>query len=217
MEQIGVEIQSLNYYDMYWSEKGNAEELDVLYKLVQYCVNGNIEEDSYYNYYYYDDTIQTTQVRKQVLRNIRVTYKLKNGNEVSRQYRIDLLAEESFWHELYAKTGFASAQFADILNMFGGSIWYMVLAAVGVVILVVGIINYFSTYMGSKNGNQSGLAGKVKYAQLLFDGSEILFEENNPEVPTNLSAIIPDGAVKLQLPVNLPQGCEVPVIEIFMK
>ena len=63
----------------------------------------------------------------------------------------------------------------------------------------------------------SGLAGKVKYAQLLFDGSEILFEENNPEVPTNLSAIIPDGAVKLQLPVNLPQGCEVPVIEIFMK
>ena len=123
--QIGVEIQSLNYYDMYWSEKGNAEELDVLYKLVQYCVNGNIEEDSYYNYYYYDDTIQTTQVRKQVLRNIRVTYKLKNGNEVSRQYRIDLLAEESFWHELYAKTGFASAQFADILNIHPADLEYV--------------------------------------------------------------------------------------------
>ena len=61
------------------------------------------------------------------------------------------------------------------------------------------------------------LAGKVKYAQLLFDGSEILFEENNPEVPTNLAAIIPEGAVKLQLPILLPQGCEVPVIEIFLK
>ena len=115
VERIGVAIQSLNYRNMYWSEEGNDEEVAVLYKLAEYCVNGNMEEES--NYYYYEDTIQTTEMRAQQIRNVKITYKLKNGNEVSRQYRIDLLAEEPFWDDLYAKTGFASAQFANILNM----------------------------------------------------------------------------------------------------
>ena len=124
VEQIAVGIQSLNYRNMYWSEEGSDEELAVLYALAEYCVNGNVEEHS--NYYYYEDSIQTTDIRAKEIRNVRVTYKLKNGQEVRRQYLIDLLANEPFWHDLYAKTGFASAQFTDILNMNPIEIEYIV-------------------------------------------------------------------------------------------
>ena len=123
VEQIGVAIQSLNYRNMYWSEEGSDEELAVLYALAEYCVNGNMEE--YPNYYYYEDTIQTTEVRAKEIRNVRITYKLKNGSTVSRQYRIDLLANEPFWHDLYGKTGFASAQYAGILNTHPAELEYV--------------------------------------------------------------------------------------------
>ena len=123
VEQIAVGIQSLNYRNIYWSEKGSDEELAVLYALAEHCVNGNMEEHS--NYYYYEDNIQTTEVRAKEIRNVRITYKLKNGSTVSRQYRIDLLANEPFWHDLYGKTGFALAQYAGILNTHPAELEYV--------------------------------------------------------------------------------------------
>ncbi|MBE6376822.1 MAG: alpha-L-fucosidase [Lentisphaerae bacterium] len=59
------------------------------------------------------------------------------------------------------------------------------------------------------------LAGKVSYAQMLHDGSEIRFTENlygnvnGPNVPA-------DGALRLALPVTSPENCPLPVIELFL-
>jgi len=57
-----------------------------------------------------------------------------------------------------------------------------------------------------------GLAGKVKYAQLLQDGSEILRREG----ALHLAATTPEGCLTLDLPVPPPPGIN-PVIELFLK
>ena len=62
----------------------------------------------------------------------------------------------------------------------------------------------------------AGLAGKIDYAQLLCDGSEILFKENL-DGNVNGPAVPPVGALRLTLPVSSPENCPVPVIELFMK
>ncbi len=61
-----------------------------------------------------------------------------------------------------------------------------------------------------------GLAGKVKYARLLNDGSEILMRERQTGVHNNLISQTPEGAVTLNLPVMAPPVL-VPVIELILK
>ena len=68
-----------------------------------------------------------------------------------------------------------------------------------------------------KHVHLPNLSGKVKYAQLLADGSEIRRREAANEVHSNLNSATPDNALTLELPVLLPQGTEVPVIELFLK
>ena len=59
------------------------------------------------------------------------------------------------------------------------------------------------------------LAGRVRYAQLLADGSEIRIREEKLD---NLNSRTPQGALTLELPTLLPeQGCEIPVIELILK
>ena len=63
-----------------------------------------------------------------------------------------------------------------------------------------------------------GLADKVKYAQLLCDGSEIKFRTSGSAVHTALNSMSPENALTLELPVVLPQSAgELPVIELFLK
>ena len=60
------------------------------------------------------------------------------------------------------------------------------------------------------------LAGKVEYAQLLCDGTEVVFTEtlygnvHGPKDPD-------EGALRLILPPNSPEGCPLPVVELFLK
>ena len=61
-----------------------------------------------------------------------------------------------------------------------------------------------------------GLAGKVQYAQLLNDASEIRFRETAGDVPSTVSAPQPSGTLTLDLPVRKPDVV-VPVIELFLK
>ncbi len=66
-----------------------------------------------------------------------------------------------------------------------------------------------------KHVNLAGLAGKLRYAQLLADGSEIRFRSGTGD---NLNSGTPGNAVTLELPVTLPeQGTLVPVIELVLK
>jgi alpha-L-fucosidase len=58
-----------------------------------------------------------------------------------------------------------------------------------------------------------GLAGKVTYAQLLNDASEIKMVEADPDVTSHLA---PTGALTLELPVQRPEVV-VPVIELFLR
>lgn len=60
------------------------------------------------------------------------------------------------------------------------------------------------------------MAGKVKYAQLLNDASEIKFRDEKAEVHLALNDQTPKGALTLELPVVKPP-VEVPVIELFLK
>ena len=63
-----------------------------------------------------------------------------------------------------------------------------------------------------------GFAGKVEYAQLLNDASEIRMMEADPNDP---SAGTQDGRSRelltLRIPVQKPIGVEIPVIELFLK
>lgn len=60
-------------------------------------------------------------------------------------------------------------------------------------------------------------AGKVEYAQLLHDGSEIRFREGNPGAVTqNTSMAEDEGTVMLELPFRRPDVM-VPVIELFLR
>ncbi len=61
-----------------------------------------------------------------------------------------------------------------------------------------------------------GLKGKVKYAQLLNDASEISFREAAADVHSNLNSRSPANAVTLNLPPRKP-NVTVPVIELFLK
>lgn len=62
------------------------------------------------------------------------------------------------------------------------------------------------------------LGGKIRYAQLLADGSEVRFRYCVEAALDNLNSTTPPGAVTLELPVNLPETAQqVPVIEIFLK
>jgi alpha-L-fucosidase len=59
-----------------------------------------------------------------------------------------------------------------------------------------------------------GLAGKVEYAQLLNDGSEIFFRDASTEAKHKSKT--PEGAVSLDIPTVRPE-VSVPVVEIFLK
>lgn len=62
-----------------------------------------------------------------------------------------------------------------------------------------------------------GLDGKVTYAQFLHDGSEIRFNEHNPDaVHGHMTTTIDKGDIALQIPVAKP-NVAVPVIELFLK
>ena len=66
-----------------------------------------------------------------------------------------------------------------------------------------------------KHVHLPGLYGKIAYAQLLHDGSEIKIV-SSPSAPSNVTAQSPAQAETLLLPVNKPD-VEVPVIELFLK
>jgi alpha-L-fucosidase len=69
-----------------------------------------------------------------------------------------------------------------------------------------------------KHIHLENLAGKVKYAQLLADGSEIKRREAGNAIHSALNSSSPASALTLELPVVLPSACaEVPVIELFLK
>ena len=59
------------------------------------------------------------------------------------------------------------------------------------------------------------MAGKIKYAQLLNDASEVQFRSPQTDVHANLNAKTPQGAVTLELPTTMP-NVEVPVVELFL-
>lgn len=62
-----------------------------------------------------------------------------------------------------------------------------------------------------------GLAGKIKYAQLLHDNSEIHFREFDPEeVITSTETLIDKDSVMIELPVEKPDVL-IPVIELTLK
>ncbi len=61
-----------------------------------------------------------------------------------------------------------------------------------------------------------GWAGKIRYAQLLNDASEILFRPARDREARAVSNDTPEKTVVLSLPVHKP-AVEVPVIEIFLK
>jgi len=62
----------------------------------------------------------------------------------------------------------------------------------------------------------NGMAGKVAYAQLLHDGSEIRMRENGVNTNTALNETPVAGDLILDLPVIKP-WVEVPVVELFLK
>ncbi len=61
-----------------------------------------------------------------------------------------------------------------------------------------------------------GLAGKVKYAQLLHDGSRMQMTQPEKCTNENLNPRIPSDAVGLRL-MTAPENMPIPVIEIFLK
>ncbi len=61
-----------------------------------------------------------------------------------------------------------------------------------------------------------GMAGKVAYAQLLNDASEIKMRQSGQAAHTNLKETSPDSALTLDLPIVKP-NVTVPVIELFLK
>ncbi len=68
-----------------------------------------------------------------------------------------------------------------------------------------------------KHLHLDGFAGKVAYAQLLNDASEVIMQENAQGQPHSaLSEAVPAETLTLNLPVRKP-NVTVPVIELFMK
>lgn len=63
------------------------------------------------------------------------------------------------------------------------------------------------------------MAGKVEYAQLLHDASEVRFRESStdkPDVHSHMSGQVPPGTLTLELPIVKPK-VEIPVVELFLK
>ena len=60
-----------------------------------------------------------------------------------------------------------------------------------------------------------GLAGKVKYAQLLHDASEVDWLSPVAEVDSNIGVVVPEGMITLELPVRKPD-VTVPVVELIL-
>ena len=68
-----------------------------------------------------------------------------------------------------------------------------------------------------KHVHLEGLAGKIAYAQLLHDASEIRWKENEATGgTTSTDHVVQPGTVTLTLPVQKPP-VEVPVVELFLK
>ncbi|MEK3890086.1 alpha-L-fucosidase [Bacillus sp. FSL K6-3431] len=68
-----------------------------------------------------------------------------------------------------------------------------------------------------KHIHLDGLAGKIEYAQLLHDASEVIYKEHNSnEIHTHISTKVRPGSVTLGLPVQKP-NVNIPVVEIFLK
>ena len=61
-----------------------------------------------------------------------------------------------------------------------------------------------------------GFGGKVKYAQLLNDASEVSMVEGSTHAPWDAATQDPRNTLTLQLPVTKPEAV-VPVVELFMK
>ncbi|MCF7853351.1 MAG: alpha-L-fucosidase [Candidatus Pacebacteria bacterium] len=61
-----------------------------------------------------------------------------------------------------------------------------------------------------------GFAGKVDYAQLLNDASEVLMKETEEDVHANMVETTGCGTLTLELPVTKPD-VTVPVVELFLK
>ncbi|HET9928913.1 MAG TPA: alpha-L-fucosidase, partial [Rubrobacter sp.] len=69
-----------------------------------------------------------------------------------------------------------------------------------------------------KHVHLDGLAGRVEYAQLLNDASEIKMQVIDPAQQAQNTTVggIPEGTLTLELPVQRPP-VEVPVVELFLK
>lgn len=61
-----------------------------------------------------------------------------------------------------------------------------------------------------------GMAGKIEYAQLLADASEVTFTSDAPAVHGNMTIAAPPETLTLNLPVLKPNAT-VPVVELFLK
>ncbi len=64
------------------------------------------------------------------------------------------------------------------------------------------------------------MAGKVEYAQLLHDASEVKMEEatgRNRNLHAHMRGQVPAGTLTLKLPVVKPKHVEIPVVELFLK
>jgi alpha-L-fucosidase len=62
-----------------------------------------------------------------------------------------------------------------------------------------------------------GLAGKIKYAQLLHDASEVRLKGIEPWQTDNCGSVDASKMAVIELPVVKPEGIDVPVVEIFLK
>jgi alpha-L-fucosidase len=69
-----------------------------------------------------------------------------------------------------------------------------------------------------RHAHLPGLAGKVAYAQLLNDASEIRYTETDPNqaAQNTTPGGQPPGTLTLNLPIQAPDVA-VPVVEIFLK
>jgi alpha-L-fucosidase len=62
-----------------------------------------------------------------------------------------------------------------------------------------------------------GMAGKIEYAQLLHDGSEVFVKDSDPHATAqNTSAPGFEGVATVELPIQRPDVL-VPVVELFLK
>jgi alpha-L-fucosidase len=69
-----------------------------------------------------------------------------------------------------------------------------------------------------KHVHLEGLAGRVEYAQMLNDASEVKMSVTDPDQPAQNTTMggLPAGTLTLELPVQKPD-VEVPVVEMFLK